>query len=209
MIAFPTAGAGLTTGREHPDDMLTDGSLPNTKHATYRTSSLEEPMPPRRPALHMLCGKICAGKSALAARLVAEHGAVALSEDAWLAGLYGEEMASIADFLRYSARLRAVVAPHVAALLKAGLSVVLDYQANTVEARAWIKEILAGVDADHRLHWLDVPDAVCLARLEARNRSGAHPFSVTEAQFHRVSAHFVAPTAEEGLVIQRHAIEGP
>ncbi len=161
-------------------------------------------MPSETPTLHLLCGKIASGKSHLAARLARQDNAVILAEDTWLHGLYGDQMSSVADFVRYSARLRSVVGPHVVDLLNAGVSVVLDFQANTVEARRWMRDVLAETKAAHVLHHLDVPDEVCLERLRARNADGAHPFAVTEAQFEKISAHFVAPSEEEGFDIVVH-----
>jgi predicted kinase len=147
----------------------------------------------------MLCGKIASGKSTLAAALAVEPGTVCLSEEDWLAAFYGKEITSLADFVRCSSKLRAVMGPHVAALLKAGLSVVLDFQANTVEARAWMRGIVDATGAAHRLHVMATPDETCLARLRARNAPDDHPFAATEAQFHRVSVHFEAPTEAEGF----------
>lgn len=156
------------------------------------------------PTLHMLCGKIASGKSTVAAALAAEPGTVRICEDDWLAALHGDEMTDLADFARRSARLRAAMGPHVAALLRAGLSVVLDFQANTVEARAWMRGIAEGARAAHRLHVMTTPDETCLARLRARNAAGAHPFAPTDEQFHRMSAHYAAPTEAEGFDIVLH-----
>lgn len=154
--------------------------------------------------LHMICGKMGAGKSTLATTLAEGDATVLLSEDAWLSTLFADQMKSGADYVRFSAKLRAAMGPHVAALLSAGLSVVLDWPANTVETRGWMREILAGSDAEHRLHVLTTPDDVCLARLHARNRAGDHPFAATEAQFERFTKHFVAPTPEEGFTLVMH-----
>lgn len=154
--------------------------------------------------LHMICGKMGAGKSTLAAALAKGDATVLLSEDAWLSTLYGDQMQSGADYVRFSAKLRAAMGPHVAALLSAGVTVVLDWPANTVETRAWMRGILDTTGAEHRLHVLTTPDEVCLARMHARNRAGAHPFAVTEAQFERFSKHFVPPTPEEGFTLVMH-----
>lgn len=161
-------------------------------------------MPPGSPTLHMLCGKIAAGKSTLAADLARRDGAILVSEDDWLAALFPDEMRTIADYVRCAARLRRAMGPHVAAILNAGGSVVLDFQANTVAARDWMRDILDRSAAAHVLHVLDVPDAVCLARLRARNAGGDHPFEVSEAQFRQVTAHFVPPSAGEGFNVQWH-----
>jgi predicted kinase len=157
----------------------------------------------------MLCGLIASGKSTLAARLAEEPGTVVIVEDDWLSALYGEEMESIADFVRCSARLREAAGPHVTALLRAGVSVVLDFQANTVGSRAWMRSLLEGTGADHRLHVLATPAETCLARLRARNAAGMHAFAATEAQFHQMSKHYAEPTEAEGFEVVRHASPRP
>ena len=160
-----------------------------------------------RATLHMLCGKIGSGKSTLAASLAERDGTVLVSEDAWLSALYGDEMTSLADYVRCSAKLRGVIGPHVAALLNAGVSVVLDFPANTVATRAWMRGILDATDAAHELHLLATPDAVCLERLHARNAAGDHPFAATEKQFRQISVHFVAPLPDEGFTVVEHGRE--
>ncbi|MEM6407564.1 MAG: ATP-binding protein [Pseudomonadota bacterium] len=152
-----------------------------------------------RPTLHLLCGKVAAGKSTLAAKLATANKTVLISEDDWLAALFVEELQEPKDYLRYAAKLRAALAPHIVALLKADISVVLDFQANTVESRAWMRALLDQTDADHLLHVLMPPDEVCLARLQERNASGLHPFTLSAEEYHQISAYFAPPTADEGF----------
>ena len=160
-----------------------------------------------RPILHLLCGKIAAGKSTLAASLAAESGTVHIAEDAWLDQLFGTDMVSIQDYVRYSERIRSVLETHVVSLLEAGVSVVLDFPANTVETRAWMRRIVVETSASHQFHVLEVPDEICLERLRARNASGTHPFTVTEQQFHHISKHFVPPTTDEAFNVIIHRID--
>ncbi len=160
------------------------------------------------PTLHMLCGKIASGKSTLAARLAQQPGTVLMAEDDWLHALFADDMSSAADYMHYSARLRQIIGPHVAALLNSGLSVVLDFQANTVESRAWMRGILQATQATHQLHVLAASDAACLARLRQRNAGGEHAFAVTETQFREVTRHYVAPTPEEGFTLIIHGDAG-
>lgn len=157
--------------------------------------------------LHLLCGKIASGKSTLANRLAAAPGTILLREDAWLSSLYGEEMRTLRDFVEFSGRLRRAIGPHIVALLRGGTSVVLDFQANTREARAWMKDLVDQAGCDHRLHVFDIPDEICKARLRQRNASGEHEFSVTEEQFDRISSHFQPPADDEGFVVEIHRIE--
>lgn len=154
--------------------------------------------------LHMIYGNIASGKSTLSAELGQSEQVVVISEDTWLQALYGDEMRTIADYLRCSGRLHTAMGPHVVAMLNAGLSVVLDFPANTVEQRLWMRGMLQETHAAHVLHVLDVPEEVCLARLRARNAEGAHPFAASEAQFRRISAHLAPPSPDEGFNIVVH-----
>ena len=154
--------------------------------------------------LHLLCGKIAAGKSTLAARLAEAPATVLLSEDRLLARLYPGEIEDIADFARVSRRLCAAIGPHIQALLRAGVSVVLDFHASTVERRAWMKGLLEGTGADHALHYLRRDDATCKAHLRARNAAGSHEYVVSDAEYDLFTSYFVEPTEAEGLRLVIH-----
>ncbi|RUR70038.1 ATP-binding protein [Variovorax guangxiensis] len=160
------------------------------------------PLP--RAVLHMVCGKIGAGKSTLTRQLAEAPTTVLISEDTWLAALYPGEIHELPDYVRRAGRLKKAMAEHVVALLGAGVSVVLDFPANTVASRQWMRGIFEGAGAAHALHFLDVPDEVCKARLRARNASGTHPFETTDAQFDLIGSHFAAPSPEEGFDVVRH-----
>ena len=55
----------------------------------------------------------------------------------------------------------------------------------------------------HVLHYLDVPDEACKARLRQRNASGLHAFHTSDADFDAITRHFVRPAASEGFHIMR------
>lgn len=153
--------------------------------------------------LHLVCGKIAAGKSTLCARLAAAPGAILISQDFWLKRLFGEEMRDVADYLRVAPRLNSAMAPLVTDLLKAGLDVVLDFPANTARTRAWWKSAADAAGAGHRLHWLDLPDQLCRERLRRRNAQGGHDFAATDEQFDLITSYFEPPTPDEGLDVVR------
>ncbi|EPF16908.1 Predicted kinase [Cedecea davisae] len=161
-------------------------------------------MTPSKPTLHLLCGKIAAGKSTLCAQLAVLPNTVVISEDSWLAALYGEQMQTVDDYVNYSGKLKQALGPHLVSLLKNGLSVVLDFPANTLATRQWMKTLVDSSGADNRLHFLDVPDEICRERLRARNASGTHDFAATDAQFDLITRYFVAPGEEEGFNIARY-----
>ncbi|MEM9432826.1 MAG: ATP-binding protein [Pseudomonadota bacterium] len=152
-----------------------------------------------KPVLHLICGKIAAGKSTLAARLAEADNTVLIAEDDWLAALFQSELKSPRDYLRCASKLRVAMGPHIATLLNAGLYVVLDFQANTRQSRAWMRSLLDQTGVAHQFHVLMPPDDVCLARLRMRNESGKHPFVVTEDQFHEIGGYFDPPSPEEGF----------
>ena len=81
---------------------------------------------------------------------------------------------------------------------------VLDFPSNTLAGRQWARGLFEKTGAAHQLHFLDVPDAVCKARLRARNAAGEHPFETTDAEFDQISSHFVAPSAQEGFHVVRY-----
>lgn len=161
-------------------------------------------MTPAPATLHLLCGKIASGKSTLAAELGALPGCVVISEDQWLAAIWQDEMHSVADYVRVTAKLRKAMTPHLVALLNAGVSVVLDFPANTRANRDWMRSVIEASSADHRLHYLDVPDALCKSRLHARNQGGEHAFAETDEQFTLITRYFEAPQEEEGFHLVRH-----
>ncbi|MGJ5072769.1 AAA family ATPase [Bradyrhizobium oligotrophicum] len=160
--------------------------------------------------LHLVCGKIAAGKSTLTAALGQLPGNVVIAEDDWLARLYPGEQSTLADYVRNSSRLRSVMGPLVVALLRAGVSVVLDFPANTPASRAWMRGLFEAAGVPHQLHHLDVPDEVCKARLRARNAEGRHAFTVTDEEFDLFTSYFVAPTADEGfnVIVQPMETQG-
>lgn len=156
------------------------------------------------PTLHLMCGKIASGKSTLAKALATEHCAIVLSEDKWLSSLYPGEINSVADYVRYAQRIRGVVGPLVIDMLESGVSVVLDFPANTLANREWLRSLAEAARVPHCLHYLEVDDAVCRSRLHIRNKLAEHDFSASDAEFDLITSYFRAPGADEGLVIVTH-----
>ena len=180
-----------------------------------------EPVPPDRVArasaysrdrvatLHVTCGKMAAGKTTFSRRLAAELPAVLVSWDLWLQRLYPVEIASFDDFLKYSARLRTIMGPHLSDLLAQGQDVVLDFPANTPASRAWVRSVFEAAGARHALHFLDTPDDRCLEQLARRNRELPEgSVHMSAGQFAAITALFVPPQPEEGFEVQVHAATG-
>ena len=156
------------------------------------------------PTLYLLCGKIAAGKSTLARQLAARPSTLLISEDHWTSTLYPVELKTIEDYTRLSARLRAAMTPHIVDILHQGLSVVLDFAANTPRQRAWVRSLIDTARVPHELHYLELPDELCKQRLRQRNAGGEHQFQVSDAEFEQFTAYFVAPAAAEGFNVIVH-----
>lgn len=152
--------------------------------------------------LHMLCGKIAAGKSTLSAQLARAERTLMIGEDLWIDRLYGPELRTLADYFERSDRLRATLAPHIVDLLRAGVSVVLDFHANTLGSRAWMRTLFEEAEAGHQLHFLDLPDDVCRARMHARKAAGGS--GVSDAEFDHVTSFFVPPDPGEGFNVIKY-----
>lgn len=159
---------------------------------------------PHVSTLHLLCGKIAAGKSTLAHRLAARPATLLISEDHWTSNLFSDDLRTIDDYAGCSARLRAAMGPHIVDILKHGLSIVLDFPANTVSSRSWMRSLIGQADAAHELHLLDVPDTICKHRLRERNQRGEHPFQVSEADYDLFTSYFVPPGPDEGFNVIVH-----
>ena len=159
--------------------------------------------------LHFIYGKAASGKTMLARKLAAQHGAALFVEDEWLT-LLEAEISGLADFGYHVRRLRAALAPHAAQLLKLGTSVVFDFAGNTPKDRAWVRAIFESAGAEHVLHFIVASDELCKARLRLRNETkpaGLYYGDVSEALFDEVTRYFVPPDDQEGFLVTRYDAE--
>jgi len=152
--------------------------------------------------LHLLCGKMAAGKSTLAKKLAKKHNAILLVEDEWLLTLYPEEIKKIPDYIKYSLRLKNIVLQHIRLLLLHGLPVVLDFPANTKEQRKYLRTIFEKENIGHILHYVDTSNDLCKHQLRQRSKdkSDGSAFT-TDAEFDAITKYFQPPSEDEGFNI--------
>ena len=152
--------------------------------------------------LIFFCGKMAAGKSTLAKELAERENAVLIVQDEFLARLFPGEITDIPGFVKYSARLRDALAPHVSSLLAKGTSVVLDFPGNTRAQRAWFRQLFEAAAAEHELHYVEASDALCKQQLKERSKS-LPPGSAwtSDAEFEAITAYFQPPEDDEGFNI--------
>jgi predicted kinase len=155
--------------------------------------------------LVFLCGKMAAGKSTLARDLAERENAILLVQDEFLASLFPGEITDIPGYIKCSSRLNDALAPHICALLSKGISVVLDFPANTKRQRAWFRRILERANVEHELHFLDASDTVCKSQLKDRSKHlpPGTPWT-TDAEFEAVTAYFQPPSEDEKFNVVRH-----
>ncbi|HEY9619307.1 MAG TPA: ATP-binding protein [Crinalium sp.] len=159
----------------------------------------------QRAKLFFFCGKMAAGKSTLAKKIAQRKDAVLIVQDEWLSKLFPGEIVDIPDFIKYSARLRDALAPHVCSLLSKGISVVLDFPGNTKTQRAWFRELFEHANADHELHYIDVTDELCKRQLRERSKDLPEGSAFTsDAEFDAITKYFQPPSDDENFNIIRH-----
>jgi predicted kinase len=158
-------------------------------------------MSEREPTLHFISGLLASGKTTLARRLADQGGIVLICEDVWLAQL-SDGISSFEHYLRWSRRCRSVIGPLVIQILRAGASVVLDFAGNTQAERKWVRSLFEEAEVNHVLHYLDVAEEECLARLKIRNETkpeGLYFATTSEEEFSAIARWFQPPVPEEGF----------
>ena len=161
----------------------------------------------RRGKLFFVCGKMAAGKSTLTKELATREDAVRLVQDELLVALFPGEIEDLATFVKYSSRIQDVLAPHICSLLCKGVSVVLDFPANTRKQRAWFRQLLERADSEHELHLIIASDDLCKRQLKQRSEQRGLPPGTkwtTDADFDEVTAYFDPPATDEGFNVVRH-----
>ena len=160
----------------------------------------------KKTTLHFFSGKMAAGKSTLSKQVAKEENAILFCEDEWLKELYSEEIQTIPDYLKYSARLKIVMKKLVMSLLIDGVSVVMDFPANTKEQRMWFREIFEKLDVAHTLHFVDKSDAVCKKQLRERSENLPEGSAFTsEKEFDMITKYFQSPIDDENFNLKRYS----
>ena len=155
--------------------------------------------------LHFLCGKIASGKSTLASQLSQSPRAILISEDEWLAKLYPGEITELTHYIEKSVLIKQVLEGHIKQLINAGNTVVMDFPANTLNQRRWLKSLAESSAAPYIFHVIKVDDHECKKRLAIRNQLGENPFTTSDAEFDLITKHFTYPDESEDLVCRYYS----
>ncbi len=150
-------------------------------------------------AVYLICGKLCCGKSTYAKTLLAAHKAVVLSADEIMLAVFGLYAGEKHD--EYAANVRAYLFGKSLELIRADVSVVLDWGFWTKAGRDEAKAFYRSRGIECQLHYLDIGDEVWRARISQRNRSvmagETTAYIVDSALAAKFAARFEPPSKEE------------
>jgi len=159
--------------------------------------------------LTFFAGKMGAGKSTTSQDVSKNTNAVLISEDEWLGAIFPDLIYSLEDYLKFSNILKPQIKNLVQSILRTGTNVVMDYPANTVTQREWLKSIFSEINAPHELVYIDIPDSLCIEQISKRRVENPDRAKTdTKEMFEAVTKYFVEPSILEGfniVVIKRDA----
>ena len=76
----------------------------------------------------------------------------------------------------------------------------MDYPANTIQQRNWLRSIYSEVQALHELIHIDLPNDLCIERIAKRRAEQPERAATdTNEMFEQVTKYFVEPTSDEGF----------
>ncbi len=157
----------------------------------------------KRSKIIFYTGKMGVGKSTHSKQLSLTSKAIYLSEDDMLSTLYPEEIHSIKDYVNYSSRIKIFVKELVYKLTSNGLDVVLDFPGNTVEQRAWLKELITFCNSNHKLIYLKANDEYCLQHIMKRSVEEPKRYKFdSKEMYQKITKYFEEPSIEEGFNIE-------
>jgi predicted kinase len=154
------------------------------------------------PCIHLVIGPVGAGKSTYVRGLCAEHGALALNLDEWMARLFGPDRPGegvMAWYVERTERCVDQIWSVTEGALAAGVDVVLEIGLIRRRDR---ESLYARVDAgahDLAIHVLDAPREVRRARVQRRNaeQGATYVMHVPDEIFELASDMWEPPTPDE------------
>jgi predicted kinase len=148
-----------------------------------------------RPTMHLTVGLPGVGKTTFARELERASGALRLTPDEWMVPLFGLRWVD-SDGKRDVLEGRLVWVGHQ--VLRAGVSVILDFGFWSPDERYALRAIADLVGADFQLHYVTLPEDERRKRATARWREAPlETFEITLDDHERFRDQFTPPTINE------------
>ncbi len=150
--------------------------------------------------IHLICGKICSGKSWYARELAQRENAVILSTDELTWDLTNNEQGPGYD--AFARRVNGYLRKKAGEIAAMGCNVILDWGFWTRKDRNEISDYFAELDLDICWHYMDVPEDIWLENIRRRNErvllgEGGSDFYVDEGLKNKVLLLFEVPEKED------------
>lgn len=149
--------------------------------------------------VHLICGKICSGKSRYARRLKEKEKAVILSTDEITLSLPQEAIRDCFDLV--SGGVNSYLLAKSLEILDAGVSVILDWGFWTKENREDARRFYAGHGVACCFHYIETDSATLAANVIQRNREveegRTQAFYVDEGLAAKCDGFFEIPSPDE------------
>lgn len=150
-----------------------------------------------KPSLYLLCGLPGAGKTTRAKEIAQRTGGVRLSPDEWLVAMG----VSLVDF-EFRIRLQNHMIAHAETLLRAGVSVIVEFGSWSRAERETIRQTAVRTGAGSELHFLDAPLPELVRRV--RERGGPDATILADRILLKESGGFERPQADEAALYNRY-----
>lgn len=144
--------------------------------------------------VHLLCGKVCSGKSTFARKLHEETHGIILSCDDLTLTLFNQQLGKNHDtILNRCKEYLYNLAIHIA---KTKVDVILDFGFWTKFERDNIKMKFNSLDIPTKLHYIQIDDATQLKRIRQRNLHNDGYF-IDDAILKKCNSQFEPPSIDE------------
>ena len=156
--------------------------------------------------IHLVCGSTGAGKTTYAGKLSRQLGALHLSIDDWMVGLFAADKPARADWQWIDERVRRCEHQMVATALqlgRLGVPSVLDLGLQRADQRQRVATPMTAAGLAVLLHFLDIDAAERWRRVEGRNHERGETFrlAVTRPMFDFIETIWQPPDAEEMVAL--------
>jgi len=149
--------------------------------------------------IHLICGKICSGKSYYAKTLAAERNAVILSVDEITYAFFNNDLGDKHEEM--TAKIREYLSNKAVEIAKCGLDVILDWGFWSRETRAAATVFFSSRGISVIWHYIDISDEDWMKNIEKRNdlvtKGLSHDYYLDEGLYDKLMSRFEVPERSE------------